>query len=326
MSLLQEALKRKEHDEAQPNPEGGSLGNAPAALPPAVNLPSGGLPDGGKNQIIPQDTPPQSMPVLAPSQSTASQPAPQLVRRSLSEGGSLGAGWPILASAPALMLRNEEPLANPGRRKTSLLWVIVAAIAILTGLTVAAGFVFFIYRWLPPMKAKIGQPAGQIHKTDATSGNTNMIIGQPIPAAGRETAERTEETTQQPVSPEAFVPKHQSESESGRGEPQSEKNLEAGDTGSKPVAVKAGLHRDEPAPARAKAPPVSSPAVRWPALKLTGILHGSGPAESTAIINGKMIGAGQTIEGVMIVEIQANHVLLKYGSEKKFLRVGATLY
>ena len=57
-----------------------------------------------------------------------------------------------------------------------------------------------------------------------------------------------------------------------------------------------------------------------------GILRGAGKSESTAFINGKMISAGQTIADVTIVEIQADGVILKYGNEKRFLRVGAVSY
>jgi hypothetical protein len=39
-----------------------------------------------------------------------------------------------------------------------------------------------------------------------------------------------------------------------------------------------------------------------------------------------MMTAGQTIEGVTVTEIQPDQVILKYESETKALRVGATLY
>jgi flagellar basal body-associated protein FliL len=77
---------------------------------------------------------------------------------------------------------------------------------------------------------------------------------------------------------------------------------------------------------KAKPAVVQKVSVKWPVLKLSGILRGTGQQESTAYINGRMMTAGQTIEGVTVTEIQPDQVILKYESETKALRVGATLY
>ena len=64
----------------------------------------------------------------------------------------------------------------------------------------------------------------------------------------------------------------------------------------------------------------------WPHLKLTGVLSGLGPDRNAARINNKMIAVGGTIEGVTLIEVRKDGVVLKYGMETQFLRMGATLY
>ncbi|MFN2352592.1 MAG: hypothetical protein ABR497_11675 [Kiritimatiellia bacterium] len=48
--------------------------------------------------------------------------------------------------------------------------------------------------------------------------------------------------------------------------------------------------------------------------------------EGAARINDKMVFVGNQIEGVTLVRIYEEGVLLRYGEETKFLRVGAMLY
>jgi len=279
MSLLQEALKRKENDEAQRQPETAGAEKIPVDLshPADVSLSLKKPAANDQSAGLRQNPPPQSMPVLAPSQPAASPPALASTARRDESAERAESG--------------EAPVEKPGLRKTSFLWVIVAAIAILAGLMVAAGFAFFLYRSLSPIKEGIGRQTHQVAKVaPIISGGTNMVIGQPIivtPAPAQAAAMQnagTNAVQQQSI----------------------------GDAARKPVSI--------------KQVPARTAVVRWPALKLTGILRGSGPAESTALINGKMISAGQTIDGVTIVEIQADGVLLKYGAENRFLRVGTTSY
>ncbi|MDO9541364.1 MAG: hypothetical protein Q7J98_03460 [Kiritimatiellia bacterium] len=264
MSLLQDALKRKELDEAQSKPETGSAEKVPVALPTdAANLPAGQQEPDDKSAFIPPDAPLRAMPV------------PE---------------HPQAAASPSIL------------RKISSLWVIMAAIVILLVLTVVIGSVFFIYRSRPLLKAEIDRPDNHIGKTDTIAvADTNATIGQPIPSDKREPADSTATAVIQQVAAPVV------------------KNVDDANIEPKPVSIKPTL-------VRVKTPKASSAAIKWPLLKLTGILRGSGPAESTAVINGKMINAGQTIDKVTVVAIQADGVLLKCGTEKKFLRVGATLY
>lgn len=76
----------------------------------------------------------------------------------------------------------------------------------------------------------------------------------------------------------------------------------------------------------AKQPPAPAAKLQWPALKLSGILAGPGVDASAARINNQMVYAGGQISGVTLLEIRADGVLLKYGDETKFLKMGGVMY
>ena len=81
-----------------------------------------------------------------------------------------------------------------------------------------------------------------------------------------------------------------------------------------------------PAPPPAVPVPVALAPVAWPPLKLTGILSNPGAGEGAAIINNQMLSVGGQIDGVTLVEIRADGVMLKFGEETKFLKIGGVLY
>ena len=286
MSLLQEALKRKEQDESQSQKFAELVEGA--AFPPPLPADNAHVSDAGQQAVElntgnPPDSPPQSMPVAGPTQATVSQN--------------------ILASA------------KPGRRKVSWLWVIVTVIAVFIGLTVTAGIAFFFYQVSWPAKAKTVQQAGPINNTTAAGATgTNISAGQLISAhkPKPESAIAAEITAHQSAAPAA-------KTEPTAAIAQTQIVAVAHNAESKPTPAKLAFFKP-------KASPAVSQSAKWPALKLMGILRGAGKTESTAFINGKMISAGQTIADVTIVEIQADGVILKYGNEKRFLRVGATSY
>ena len=288
MSLLQEALKRKEQDEESQRQKFAELVKG-AEFPPPLPAENAHVSDAGQQavELKPPDSPPQSMPVTGQTQADVSQ----------------------------------------NRRKTSWLWIIVAVIAVFFGLTITAGIVFLFYhRGVLPAKVKTVQQAEHIDKTAAVAaGETNISAGQLIAVPKPESAGMTETAANQSVTP------------AGKNEPavaiaQTQITAVAQNAEANPVQQQSiGNVQSKPAPVNSSfLKPKQSSAVlqaaRWPALKLTGILRGTGKTESTAFINGKMIGAGQTIADVTIVEIQADGVILKYGNEKRFLRVGAVSY
>jgi cytoskeletal protein RodZ len=182
-----------------------------------------------------------------------------------------------------------------------MLWMIIAVVAVVFGLAVTAGITFFFYRGSSPQKAKIMQPSVPAAQTAVTAqaatshGVTPSAAGQAAPSAAQT---QTVAAVQKP----ATVPAQ----------------AHSGGTGSPPV--KPAITKQKKSPAGAPPP------AKWPILKLMGILRGTGNAESSAILNGKIINVGQAIADVTVVEIQVEGVILKYGSEKRFLRVGATSY
>ena len=147
MSLLQEALKRKEQDESQDQKFAELVEGA--KFPPPLPADNAHVSDAGQQAVElntgnPPDSPPQSMPVAGQPQATVSQNIP---------------------------------------RKVSWLWVIVAVIAMFVGLTITAGIVLLFYRVSSPAKAKIVQQAGLINNTTAVvAAGTNISAGQLISA------------------------------------------------------------------------------------------------------------------------------------------------
>ena len=79
----------------------------------------------------------------------------------------------------------------------------------------------------------------------------------------------------------------------------------------------------QPAPKQAPRRPVPKAPVKWPALKLKGIV-GRGNAGSI-ILNSSIVGVGEDLDGVKIRAITSKGAWLEYRGEKKFLKVGKTI-
>jgi hypothetical protein len=65
--------------------------------------------------------------------------------------------------------------------------------------------------------------------------------------------------------------------------------------------------------------------VVWPRLKLSAIFSNGGSGQSGARLNNRLILLGDQIEGVTLVEIRRDSVVLKYGKETRSLKMGLTL-
>ena len=70
-------------------------------------------------------------------------------------------------------------------------------------------------------------------------------------------------------------------------------------------------------------PAVTAPAI-WPRLTVSGLIASKGPAAGIAIINGRMVSVGETIEGVAVVSVVQTTVKLSYEGEARQLKVGDT--
>ena len=66
-----------------------------------------------------------------------------------------------------------------------------------------------------------------------------------------------------------------------------------------------------------------TPKAQWPALKLSGIVGGG--HGGAAIINRKILGVNETVEGVRVLRIEQKGTLLEYKNEKRFLKVGKSI-
>lgn len=85
----------------------------------------------------------------------------------------------------------------------------------------------------------------------------------------------------------------------------------------KPVAEAAAQTQPEPE--------LEAIPVEWPSLKLSAIVRGKTTNRGAAIINGKIVEAGGEIEGVTIISVDEDGIKLKNGPEVRTLRVGGTL-
>jgi hypothetical protein len=75
-----------------------------------------------------------------------------------------------------------------------------------------------------------------------------------------------------------------------------------------------------PIPAPALAPtPNAKPTSKWPDLRFSG--SAAGGNQILAIINGRMLSVGDRIQGVEILQIGKNEVLVELNGEKRILRV-----
>jgi len=65
--------------------------------------------------------------------------------------------------------------------------------------------------------------------------------------------------------------------------------------------------------------------VVWPRLKLSAIFSNMGSGQSGARLNNRLIILGDQIDGVTLIEIRRDSVVLKCGKETRSLKMGATL-
>ena len=74
-----------------------------------------------------------------------------------------------------------------------------------------------------------------------------------------------------------------------------------------------------PPPPVAKVAPVAVPEVKFPPMKVTGIVYNGD--KSTAVINGRTVQVGEMIEGVRVVSIKPGVITLELSGKTKELQV-----
>lgn len=62
--------------------------------------------------------------------------------------------------------------------------------------------------------------------------------------------------------------------------------------------------------------------VEWPILVLSGMVAGSTPEQTSAILNGNLVATRERIEGAVLIEIRNDGVVLEFDRTRKFIRVG----
>lgn len=92
--------------------------------------------------------------------------------------------------------------------------------------------------------------------------------------------------------------------------------------GSEPAPVRVAAAEAEDAvaePRRTKAKGAT-----WPRITVNGILSSSKQGGGAAILNNRMVGANELIEGARVVEVQARGVMMEYKGETRLLLIGQT--
>ncbi|MBI2441871.1 MAG: hypothetical protein HYV35_10935 [Lentisphaerae bacterium] len=84
---------------------------------------------------------------------------------------------------------------------------------------------------------------------------------------------------------------------------------------------------DETKPDAQELPVATLPAPGvWPRLKLSAVFSDLGSGQAGARLNNRLVLLGGKIDGVTLVEIRSDGVMLKSGSAVRFLKMGATLH
>lgn len=78
----------------------------------------------------------------------------------------------------------------------------------------------------------------------------------------------------------------------------------------------------------AKAPPqaavVTPPRVDWPAIRIGGVMPHVGGGQQTAIINDSLVGVGEGVDGLTLIEVKDKGVVLEYKGATRYFPIGAT--
>ena len=77
----------------------------------------------------------------------------------------------------------------------------------------------------------------------------------------------------------------------------------------------------QPAAEAARPKPVEKPVVIWPKLRLSGVLGGGTKSGGAAIINGRVLERGQSIDGVVVRAVDRQAIELEYQDEKRLLKI-----
>lgn len=292
MSLIQEALRRRDEES----------GGGPDRIPPRVVLPIGDMPSTG---------------------------------RSSDEG--------------------------PSRNKRSPLWGVLAVLLTVGLLGALAALGWFFYKFAPflqsakaPVTTPLSvEPTGTqiapVTERTTPSAPSDISVTSPVPKMTPVTeaerpspvaAEEKRTPVKSAVSPEVASAKAPAAVGAAASAPLAtpahppeapvESKLPADKTASPPAPEIERRVGDKPGVpvADVKTVPVAVAArtSAWPRLTLNGVMAQTGPGQGSAIINGTVVEIGEKIEGVRLLEVQRNGVLLEFRGNTQFVRVGQSTY
>jgi outer membrane biosynthesis protein TonB len=291
MSLIQEALKRQQQE-------------SEGTLPPDA-------PNAEPSEAAPKPPPPPA-PSPTPSPSTAPSPKPKkpaLVKH------------PDEASEETTTVESEQ---KPTRVLPALLGVILLLILLLA----AVGWAIFYGLQYFGMGAT--ETDAQVPTETVTTEPVAPHVATTPPAASPAADGKTPSTmpnaetpnvtagdmtpsAMEPTTPPADSTENSTPVESAEAAPEAA-------TETQPPTVAPPDKAPRPAAETPVTPPEPQPEIEWPPVKLSGIV-GSGNT-GAVMINGKVVGINELIDGIRVLSIEAKGALLEYKGDKRFLRVG----
>lgn len=328
MSLIQQALKRK-MDEQQ--------GKAPPPPPPLPPSQFSAAPQiSTRPPPIAPAQPAQAFDPEAPHRriglvhGSEQAPPPPGQPPSAGRGAPLSPSPQPLPPAPDATVAEEEDGA--GRKKAGLRLAIVFG-----GLLIVCGVAFYLL-W------SSGNPAivALVKRLQAAP--------QPAHAAAAPATDRTNGVTGGSITPMMPLPnipaikaKVGNMKEAVAESRKDNVEIEAGVvTPPAPAAPATQVAQPAPAPPVQPAPPAipqpapvaaveqtgqppalsSNPSVVWPAVRISGVMPKSTKGQQSAIINDALITVGESVDGMTLVEVRDNGVMLELKGDHRFFPVG----
>lgn len=306
MSLIQDALKRQQ-EEMNKKPEGSGAENPLAKLQTPSFPPPSGLQSKIPLRMMgqPANTPKPSIPPSMPISTQPPAPAPATPH--MAQPVVTPTPPPIaspIRETPAHSKTAEAPseakkaaYSEQPAEKKSLQPVLLIVVALL--LIFGVGLYF-----ARPYLSILINPTVD-NKRDAVASITPVL--KPVPVVAIET---NKPAVTSAVPGEVVIPGTNTPIHSLIALPEIISQPATGPTvatGTTPVVVK---------------PVIPPKLVVWPPIKMTGMVKLGGT--SAALINGKVVAAGETIENVLLLNVTKEGALLSFEGEERMLRVGET--
>lgn len=299
MSLIQEALRRKDDDDNDPS--------IPARIKLPIDLPGTAPKKPRPGVQPPRESSPAPAGRVVPSMGPVSAPTPR--------ERPLAAMPPPLADRPRVKVAPLKPPPPTPKKKSP--WPAVVGLLVLILLLVGGAVALLSYS----------------AKFIAGTGTTAVVVTPPAPApvpaappaglAAEEKPAGDDEDVLLPTGKAAVA----SGAAEPRGTPATAKAEDA--AAAKPevpaqAAMSAPRAANGPVAGRVAVPPSSPGGSPWPRLKLDGVMARPNPRAGSAMINGTVVEAGERVQGVRLLEVTQSGALFELRGQTQFVRVGQT--